>query len=354
MTVQQLSMVHFLWPWAFAALPLPVLLHYLLPRAKQTSEAALRVPYIEDFELGSGETTAGRTRRWPLLLYTLAWCCLVIASARPQWVGSPIELPISGRDLMIAVDLSKSMEEPFRYMNRSVSRLAATKAVISQFIEHRVGDRIGLILFGGQAYVQAPLTFDRTTVRKLLMEAVTGLAGNTTAIGTAIGLAVKRLVEDEKAASLNRQPGQNQTAFAKEHHDKKHPYNDRVLILVTDGVNNAGEITPIKAAELAAREGLKIYTIGIGNPGSRELDEYTLRAIARITGGRYFRARNTAELVRIYRLLDKLEPVKKDTQSYLPTKALFYLPLTAAFIIAALLALLLKLPVLFTRLRPYK
>ncbi len=337
--MMQLNMVHFLWPWVFVAFPLPWLLRWLLPRAKQTNEAALHVPYLEDFKLTTNSSIKPRNRRWPLLLYALAWLFLVIAAARPQWIGDAIELPVSGRDLLIAVDLSKSMELPFRYMNRSVSRLAATKAVISQFIEHRVGDRIGLILFGDQAYVQAPLTFDRTTVNKFLHEAVTGLAGNATAIGDAIGLAVKRLQED------------NTNATSKDRHNKKHPYNDRVLILVTDGVNNAGEITPRKAAELAARKGLKIYTIGIGNRGSRELDENTLRAIAKITGGRYFRARNTADLESIYRILDKIEPVAKEKKSYRPTKALSYLPLSAALFIAALLALLLKLPLFSTRLK---
>ncbi len=337
----QINMIHFLWPWAFIALPLPWLLRWLLPRAKHTNEAALHVPYLEDFELATANSIKPKNQRWPLLLYTLAWLLLVIAAARPQWIGNAIELPVSGRDLLLAVDLSKSMELPFRYNRQSVSRITATKAVISQFIKSRVGDRIGLILFGEQAYVQAPLTFDRATVNKFLNEAVTGLAGNATAIGDAIGLAVKRLQKDN-ANNIS----------SKNKHNEKHPYKDRVLILVTDGVNNAGEISPRKAAELAARKGLKIYTIGIGNRGSRELDENTLRAIARITGGRYFRARNTAELARIYQVLDKIEPVAKETKSYRPTKALFYYPLSGALILATLLALILKLPLLLTRLKP--
>ena len=199
----------------------------------------------------------------------------------------------------------------------------------SAFIEKRVGDRIGLILFGDQAYVQAPLTFDRTTVNTLLSEAVTGLAGQATAIGDAIGLAVKRLSQSPDSSKNTVQ---------------KNISNDRVLILLTDGVSNRGEITPLKAAELAAKKGLKIHTIGIGNRGSRELDERTLRQIAHITGGQYFRAYNTRDLQKIYELLDRLEPVEKDLKTYRPIRALFYLPLSASLGIACLLALFYYLP----------
>ncbi len=313
-------MMSLLWPWALAALPLPLIFRLLLPRAKQADDAALKVPYLSDFDLGTSSSLSAQKSRWPLLLYSLAWICLVIAAARPQWTGDTIELPVSGRDLMIAIDISKSMDHPIRHNLQSVSRIAATKAVASAFIEKRVGDRIGLILFGDQAYVQAPLTFDRTTVSILLKEAVTGLAGQATAIGDAIGLAVKRLSAQENAG------------------------DDRVLILLTDGVSNRGEITPLKAAELAATKKLKIHTIGIGSRGSRELDENTLRQVAEITGGQYFRAYDTADLQKIYQLLDELEPLEKDVKSYRPVKSLFYFPLSAALIIAALLALLLYIP----------
>ncbi|HHJ34586.1 MAG TPA: VWA domain-containing protein [Gammaproteobacteria bacterium] len=322
-------MISFIWPWAIAALPLPFLLRLILPRAKKTNDAALRVPRLSDYSHGDSQSHRDAKTRWPLLLYTLAWVCLIIAAARPQWTGEAIELPVSGRDLMLAIDISKSMDLPIRHKLRSVSRITATKAVASAFIEKRVGDRIGLILFGDQAYVQAPLTFDRTTVNVLLQEAVTGLAGSATAIGDAIGLAVKRL-HDKDEASINGAPDNIS--------------EDRVLILLTDGVSNRGEITPLKAAELAKKLGLKIHTIGIGNRGSRELDERTLRAIAKITGGRYFRAYNTSDLSNIYALLDKLEPVEKDMKSYRPIRSLFYIPLTASLIFAALLALFLYVP----------
>ena len=323
-------MMSLLWPWAFAILPLPFLLRFVLQRAKKSNDAALRVSQLSDFQLSDDLSSAGKSSRWPLLLYSLAWVCLVTALARPQWTGDVIEIPVSGRDLILAIDISMSMDHKIRNNMRSVSRITATKAVASAFIEKRTGDRIGLILFGDQAYVQSPLTFDRTTVNILLQEAVTGLAGQATAIGDAIGLAVKRLDKDQKKTSDND--------------TEKNITDDRVLILLTDGVSNRGEITPLKAAELAATKGLKIHTIGIGNRGSRELDENTLRQVAKITGGQYFRAYNTSDLVKIYALLDELEPVEKDVKSYRPIKALFYIPLAASLFFAVLLALFLYAP----------
>ncbi len=307
-------MIEFGWPWVFYLLPLPILVRLLLPRATDASDAALRVPYLRDFALGSASQHRTGRRAWPLLLYLLAWICLLLAASRPQWTGDAVELPVSGRDLMLAIDLSGSMQQPFSYGFNSISKLEATKKVAGEFIDKRVGDRIGLILFGSQAYIQAPLTFDRATVKKLLDEAVTGLAGQATAIGDAIGLAVKRL---EKTGS-----------------------RDRVLILLTDGVNNAGAISPERAAQLAARKHLKIDTIGIGPRGSQDLNETTLENVARITGGEYFRAHDVQELQKIYQLIDKLEPVVRDTRSYRPTWALFYWPLGAALGIAGLLGIL--------------
>lgn len=309
-------MMHFLWPWVFALLPLPWLLRMILPIATDGSEAALRVPYLKDFQLQTGSLASSphsSMRRWPLFIYTLAWISLLVATARPQWIGEAIELPVSGRDLMLAIDLSGSMDQPFNHNFRSVNKLEATKLVAGEFIEKRVGDRIGLILFGDQAYVQVPLTFDRATVRTLLVESFINLAGKATAIGDAIGLAVKR------SNTTNNQ--------------------HKVLILLTDGVNNAGEIKPRKAAELAAKKGMKIYTIGIGNRYSRDLNEATLKAVADITGGRYFRAHDIEELAKIYQLLDELEPVERDTQSYLPTWSLFYWPLSLALALASILGL---------------
>ncbi|UOA09498.1 VWA domain-containing protein [Methylobacter sp. S3L5C] len=320
-------MIHFEWPWLLTALPLPLLIRWLFPANTPMEQAALKVPFMDDFS--EGQTRAvSQTRQWPLLLAAIAWCLLVIACTRPQWLGEPIEQAVSGRDLMLAVDLSASMQEQDFIINKQpVDRLTATKGVAGDFINRRIGDRLGLILFGTQAYLQTPLTFDRKTVLTLLNESVIGLAGDNTAIGDAIGLAVKRL--------------------------KNQPANSRVLILMTDGANTAGEVSPLKAAELAAASQLKIYTIGIGademivrsffgnrkvNP-SRDLDENTLVKIAESTGGRYFRARNTDELDNIYMLLDKLEPVEKDKQYFRPRSELYYWPLSLALGLSAFICL---------------
>ncbi len=320
-------MIHFEWPWLLICLPLPLFIRWLLPPVNPVEQAALKVPFLEDFGELQSQFIIKR-KRWPIWLAAIAWLFLIIASIRPQWLGEPIEQAITGRDLMLAVDLSGSMEEQDFVINgEQVDRLTATKIVAGEFINRRVGDRIGLILFGSKAYLQVPLTFDRKTVLTLLNESAIGLAGKNTAIGDAIGLAVKRL--------------------------RKQSANSRVLVLLTDGANTAGEISPLKAAELAAKEGLKIYTIGVGademlvrslfgvrkvNP-SRDLDEKTLKAIAETTGGRYFRARNTEELEEIYKILDQLEPVEKDQQFFRPRTELFHWPLAIALILSAIISL---------------
>jgi Ca-activated chloride channel family protein len=262
-------------------------------------------------------------------LSLLAWCLVVLAASRPQWLGDSIDINISGRDLMIAVDLSDSMRaEDFEINGTPVNRLNAAKSVATAFIENRLGDRLGLILFGSRAYLQTPLTFDTRIINQLLLESAIGLAGERTAIGDAIGLALKRL-------DVN-------------------PQGKQVLILMTDGANTAGEVAPNKAAQLAAQRGLKIYTIGIGGDkeaqrswfGLRspnraaQLDEKSLREIARLTGGRYFRANDTQELAEIYALLDELEPIDREKQLFRPISALFYWPLAFALALAIIVCLL--------------
>ncbi len=299
------------WPWVFVLLPIPLLI-YLLPRVKQSILTAIEVPFLKHL-VTSVQKHHSQNWRW---LSLLCWLLMLLSASRPQWIGDPIALPVEGRDLMLAIDISGSMEQKDMYINnRAVDRLTAVKKVAGEFINRRVGDRIGLILFGENAYLQAPLTFDRETVTTLLYEAAIGLAGKSTAIGDSIGLAVKKIREIEEG--------------------------NRVLIVLTDGQNTAGAIEPLKAAELAREEQVKIYTIGVGaesiisntlfgqrmiNP-SADLDEVTLTKIAKITGGQYFRARNSEELEQIYQLLDELEPLTKEEQFYRPTDELFYWPL---------------------------
>jgi len=311
-------MYEFSWWWMFFLLPLPWLVRWLLKPAEQ-SGVALRVPFLQDFLQQGVVKGQSLLTRLALLCAALAWIGLLTAVARPVWVGDAVALPAAGRDLMLAVDLSGSMQEQdFRINQQVVDRLAATKLVASEFISQRTGDRVGLVLFGDQAYLQAPLTFDRETVRTLLGESAIGLAGERTAIGDAIGLALKRLQDS--------------------------PEKNRVLILMTDGANTAGSVSPLEAAEMAATAGLKIYTVGIGsesqstrnvlgfnlvNPNA-ELDERLLRAVADKTGGRYFRARDTEEFQRIYDELDRLEPVEVEAGEWRPQQELFRWPLLAA------------------------
>ncbi|MEM6639591.1 MAG: VWA domain-containing protein [Pseudomonadota bacterium] len=330
-------MFSFDWPLVFLLLPLPLVVRALMPPVDVSRQVALRVPGGRGWVRGR---TSGRVsgRLLPLLFALLIWVLLVTAAARPQWLGDARSLPVSGRDLLLAVDVSGSMRlRDFRVNNRIVTRLEATKHVASEFIAERKGDRVGLILFGRQAYLQTPLTFDRRTVSILLVEAFIGIAGNETAIGDAIGLAIKRL------------------------RDK--PADSRVLILLTDGANTAGAIDPSRAASLAAREGVKVYTIGIGadresgrsvfglwrQNAASSLDEATLRNIASTTGGRYFRARNTLELNEIYKTLDRLEPAEQDTDGFRPVKTLFYWPLAAALL---LIVVALAVPLARAALRP--
>ncbi|TDF39878.1 VWA domain-containing protein [Alteromonadaceae bacterium M269] len=313
-------MFEFAWIWAFAALPLPFLFR-LLPSREQGQLTALKVPMLMR---GLETQEESKKRRSNMIwLALLAWISLVTAAARPQWLGEPVSIPAEGRDLMVAVDLSGSMKiDDMEVNGRRVDRLVMIKSVLSQFIQRRVGDRIGLILFADTAYLQTPLTYDRETVKQYLDETVIGLVGEQTAIGDAIGLAVKRF--DEKKES------------------------NRVLILLTDGQNTAGNITPEQANQLAIEKDITVYTIGVGademlvrslfgtrrvNP-SQELDENMLTTLAESTGGQYFRARDAESLQAIYATLDELEPIERESRQLRPLRALFYYPLALALLLS--------------------
>lgn len=307
----ELAHIGLLW-----LLPLPVLVYFLFPGASLPKQAALKAPFFEEFSTVNSGYEGDRRQHWINLgLMSLSWVLLVLAAANPMWVGKAVPLPTQGRNIMMAVDLSGSMEkEDFNYKGRWIDRLSATKVVAGSFIDKRKGDRIGLILFGDEAYVQSPLTFDRKTVIRLLNESFIKLAGSNTAIGNAIGLAIKKIQQFKS--------------------------QQKILILLTDGANTAGDIDPIKAATLAKSEGLKIYTIGIGSKSQNtqfgfvqfgsDLDETTLKKIAEITGGRYFRATNLQELNEIYQLLDELEPIKQKSQFFRPRQSYYYWPLLVA------------------------
>ena len=315
------------WPWLLALLPVPWILRWVMPASHSNDMQALRVPWFSS--VAGGGKVGWMRRPWLALVAALVWLLLVVAASRPQWIGEIESMPVTGRDLLLAVDISGSMDTQDMVLNNTaVNRLKVVKKVAGEFIKRRHGDRVGLILFGSRAYLQTPLTFDTETTATLLNESEIGLAGRETAIGDAIGLAVKRLRDD--AAS------------------------DRVLVLLTDGANTSGEVQPLQAAEFAARDGLTVYTVGVGademmvqdffgsrvvNP-SADLDEDTLRSIADQTGGRYFRARDARGLEKIYEILDELEPVESDVEIIRPVDELFYWPMALAYVLALITALM--------------
>lgn len=310
-------MIEFAWPYTFILIPLPWLVYKSLPPSHFNKNAALRVPDLHDFNHFQ-QQSFNSLPKFKIFFALIVWFALITSAARPQWIGEMVQIPQSGRDLMLAVDLSGSMQmKDFEVNGQYTDRLTALKLIVGDFIERRKGDRIGLILFGSQAYLQTPLTFDTATVKQLLMESAVGLAGNDTAIGDAIGMAVKHL--------------------------RNSPQNSRVLILITDGNHNTGELMPEKAAEIAAHEKLKIHTIAIGakqmvvqtifgakNVANSDIDEKTLKMVAEKTGGQYFRAYNTNELVKIYHFIDQLESIKQSNQFYRPTEEIYYWPLLMA------------------------
>ena len=346
--VTPLHELTFEWPWMFVLLVLPLILRNWTILSKNKSnpirsnneytEQALRIPFMDELEnptekssqSNSKPTLKSQAKQYRLfaqLLLITSWVLLITAIAKPMWIGKITNLPISSRNIIVAVDLSGSMaKHDFTLKGKPVTRLDAIKKVAIDFIDKRVGDRIGLILFADHAYLQAPLTRDRQTVMRLLDEAELGLAGERTALGNAIGLAVKKV---------------------QEHEDQEH-----VLVLMTDGTATVG-VSVEEAIRFATKVNLKIYTLGIGSiipasstPLSRNkrtngLDEQTLKKIADKTGGLYFRATDVSELESIYQELDKLEPVVDTSQAWHPRKDLFHVPLLLAFLLLILQALIL-------------
>ena len=333
----------FAWPWLLLALPLPWLLRRLLP-AQPPAGAALRMPHGERLLVAGGAHAGPRTpagSRWRLALAAIAWILLCLAAARPQQLGEPVQPPQQAREMLLAVDLSGSMaDEDMILGGRPVDRLTAAKAVLADFLDRRGGDRVGLLVFGRRAYMLAPPTHDLDTVRQQLLDSTVGLAGRETAIGDAIGLAVKRLADGE---------------------DGDEGSGERVLVLLTDGVNTAGLLEPERAAGLARAHGVRVHTVAFGGSGGglsmfgfrmpvpgggEEIDEATLQAVAEATGGRMFRARDAAELAGIYAEIDRIEPVERQGPALRPRIELYAWPLG----VAAVFALLAMLPVgRFTR-----
>jgi Ca-activated chloride channel family protein len=299
----------------FALLPLPWLVRKLLPPHRD-SRPAVQVPFlarlsaISGIPPGSGATVYRRSVwQWGLLVF--AWLCLIIALARPQNLEAPIVKDQPMRDLLLALDLSGSMEsEDFDGPGgKPVTRLEAARNVLDQFLARRDGDRVGLVLFGTAAFLQVPFTDDLDLVRELLDEASVRMLGPRTALGDAMGLAISLFERSE--------------------------VSDRVLIALTDGNDTGSLVPPERAAAIAADQGVTIHTVAMGDPataGEQALDEATLEAVARVTGGEYFHANDRQELLRIYELLDDLNPRQVETTSYRPRTDLHSWPLGAALV----------------------
>lgn len=320
-------MFEFEWSWIFSLFLLPILFRKWVKPVDKVSSQALIIPFLDEL---SSQTRSRHTLPdlKHALIVMIAWCFLIAAAAKPVWIDNTTNQTISHRNIMIAVDLSGSMaQKDFSQGNRPVTRLQAAKTVAADFVSRRVGDKIGLILFADHAYLQAPLTSDRKTVMQFLNEAEIGLAGKRTALGNAIGLAVKKVQQQA---------------------DQEH-----VLVLMTDGAATVG-VNIDEAIRFANKEKLKIYTLGIGSSSldttrfsrnsshhkSSDLDEKTLKKIASKTGGHYFKASNVKDLQSIYKEIDKLEPIIENSNSWHHRKDLFHIPLSLFSLTMIILGLL--------------
>lgn len=327
-------MMIFAYPELFWLLLLPPIFYGLLPPVRGVHGDALKIPFIKDLEFIKTKSQTFYSLNLnkhflssaKILYLFLIWSCLVASVARPQFIGEPYRLKAENRDIMLVIDISTSMLQPdFSIKNRQMDRLSAVKAVVSQFIENRSNDRIGLVLFGTRAYLQSPLTFDKQALKNILLNTDAGMAGNSTSIGDALGLALKNITDGA---------------------DK----NNKLIILLSDGENNDGYLSIAQAIDLAERKGIKVYTIGVGGEANfmaslfgmqqNDLDEKSLKELAYRTKGNYFRATDVSSLANIYEKIDALEPQNNEGGIVQEKKDLFYIPLIAAIILCIALIFL--------------
>ncbi|WP_424976370.1 VWA domain-containing protein [Dinoroseobacter sp. S124A] len=311
--------IAFATPWILLMLPLPLLVWWLVPPHRERT-AALRIPFFRSVTAATGVRAADGARvlarsRLQVLATTLCWILIVVGLARPERLGDPITVTNAARDLILAVDISGSMDD--RDMETPegdrVQRLQAVKDVVRAFVAEREGDRIALIVFGANAYVQVPFTEDLDSVAELLEQTQTGMAGPNTAIGDAIGLAIRAFEDSE--------------------------IEERLLILLSDGADTASAMSPINAAEIAADAQITIYTIGVGNPdgsGEERLDPATLEDIARRGGGAFYYATDVEGLAEIYAEIDTLNPRVTDSATYQPREPISHIPFALALLIGVL------------------
>ena len=303
------------YPWLLALLPLPILVWWLAPPYREET-ASIKLPFFSEVAKAVGiAPTPGavvpRTNWLQKLLAPLCWVLVVVALARPQYVEPPLQKIEPQRDLLLALDLSQSMDtRDFKDPSgKLITRLEAVRAVVADFVRRRGGDRIGLIVFGDAPYPQVPFTLDHKTVEAMIADTLPGMAGPRTALGDAIGLAIK-LFEKSKVP-------------------------EKVLVVLTDGNDTASKMPPDRAADIASRNHIRIHAVGIGDPGAtgeEKLDSAALEKIAAATGGRYFFGQDQAQLADIYATLDRITPANQTTLSWRPRRELFYYPLGAAVV----------------------
>lgn len=304
-------MIELSYPWLLLLLTLPPLIHYFLPAYKESRDALL-VPFFRHIVEASGETprtgaTVTQRSRWQWLMITSGWLALCLTLAKPVWVGEPIEVKLAAREILVAVDLSRSMyEEDFiNQAGEKMNRLQGVKEMMAQFVQQRQHDRLGLVLFADKPYLQAPFTDNVGTWLTLLTQSELGMAGSMTAIGDAIGLSIKVF---EQAKTQNR-----------------------VLILVTDGQDTASMVPPVAAAQIAADKGIRIHTIAIGDPGGPRQTQPNFTQLAEIsllTGGSDFRAADRNQLLAINAELNRIEQTAFDSLSFRPRSSLHHWPIS--------------------------
>ena len=312
-------MIELAAPWALALLPLPLLVAWLVPPHRER-QPGIRVPFFRQLAAAAGReprtgSVVSRRPWWETLAFTLVWTALVLALARPERLGEPVEVTKAARDVILAIDISASMDEvDFAASGAApLQRLDGVKRVVGRFIEEREGDRVALIVFGARAFVQSPFTEDLETVRGLLEQTEVGMAGPHTVIGDAIGLAIRTFETSD--------------------------VEQRLLILLSDGADTGSRMSPVNAAEIAADNGVEIHTVAVGDPegeGDQRVDVEALEDIASRANGRAFFAGDESALQEIYARIDELSPRKTETVSFRPREPVAFPPLAAATTVGGL------------------